>query len=42
MFLWITDDEKKMPVMMVSKIPIGSVVAKLLEYKLGDTNWRER
>ncbi len=40
MWIWLTDDRKKMPVKMVSKIPIGSVQALLVEYRLGDTDWR--
>ena len=40
MYLWITDDRRKMPVKMVSKIPVGSVRAVLLDYVLGDTDWR--
>lgn len=34
--VWLTDDEKKMPVLMKSKMIIGSVAAKLIEYELGD------
>ncbi|MBN2543530.1 DUF3108 domain-containing protein [bacterium] len=33
--VWITDDESKMPVMMRSKIPVGSVSARLIQYKKG-------
>ncbi len=40
MWVWITDDKTKMPVKMVSKIPVGSVQALLLEYVPGDTDWR--
>ena len=40
MWVWLTDDGKKMPVKMVSKIPVGSMEAVLLEYRLGDTEWR--
>jgi len=40
MYLWITDDKCKMPVKMVSKIPVGSMQAILLEYIPGDTDWR--
>ncbi len=29
--IWLTDDEKKIPVMMKSKVKIGSFVAKLAE-----------
>ncbi len=40
MEIWLTDDYSKMPVKMVSKIPIGSVQALLLEYQVGDKDWR--
>ncbi|MBM2839346.1 MAG: hypothetical protein HW415_1971, partial [Deltaproteobacteria bacterium] len=32
-YVWLTDDSRKMPVRMKSKIKIGSVFADLLEYK---------
>ncbi|MBN1756394.1 DUF3108 domain-containing protein [bacterium] len=34
--VWLTDDDLKIPVLMKSKIPVGSVNAKLLKYKLGE------
>jgi len=34
--VWLTDDEKKMPVLMKSKAFIGSVSASLKEYRLGE------
>ena len=34
--VWLTDDERRMPVLMKSKMIIGSVVAKLIEYELGE------
>jgi len=40
MFVWLTDDKSKMPVKMVSKIPVGSVQALLLEYIKGNIDWR--
>ncbi len=40
MLIWITDDKRKMPVKMESKIPVGSVQAVLLQYREGNTNWR--
>jgi len=40
MWVWLTNDRRKMPVKMVSKIPVGSVQALLLEYRAGDTDWR--
>ncbi|MGC9314250.1 MAG: DUF3108 domain-containing protein [bacterium] len=33
-FIWLTDDKVKMPVMMKTKIIIGSIDATLLEYRL--------
>lgn len=33
LYIWLTDDSRKMPVRMKSKIKIGSVFADLLEYK---------
>lgn len=33
LFIWLTDDERKMPVLMKSKIVIGSVRAELVEYR---------
>jgi len=33
--VWLTDDERKMPVLMTGKMVIGSVAAKLVEYDLG-------
>ncbi len=41
MWVWVTNDARKMPVKMVSKIPVGSVEALLLEYIPGDTTWRQ-
>jgi len=31
--VWLTDDERKIPVRMKSKIPIGSIVAEIIELK---------
>ena len=31
-YLWLTDDSRKMPVRMKSKIAIGSIFAELVEY----------
>ncbi|UCE20365.1 MAG: DUF3108 domain-containing protein [Gemmatimonadota bacterium] len=36
--VWLTDDRRRMPVLMKSKMIIGSVVAKLIEYDLGEEN----
>ncbi|MFH1352978.1 MAG: DUF3108 domain-containing protein [bacterium] len=30
-WVWLTDDEKKIPVQMKSKIPIGSIIAEMIE-----------
>lgn len=32
-YIWLTDDERKMPVRMRSKVKIGSISADLVEYK---------
>lgn len=34
-WVWLTNDEKKMPVKMESELPFGSISANLIEYKLG-------
>lgn len=34
--VWLTDDRLKMPVLMKSKVLIGSISAELREYQLGD------
>ncbi len=36
LWIWITDDERRLPVMMRSEIPVGSVVGRLEEYRLGE------
>lgn len=33
--IWLTDDKKRMPVLMKSKLPIGSIDARLISYDLG-------
>ena len=33
--VWLTDDETKMPVLMKSKVVIGSISTKLINYRLG-------
>lgn len=35
-FIWLTDDERKLPVQMQSKISIGSVMATLTEIRSGE------
>lgn len=35
-FIWLTDDDRKVPVLMKSTITIGSIVSTLTEMKLGD------
>jgi len=34
--VWLTDDETKMPVLMKSKVIIGSISTELISYKLGE------
>jgi hypothetical protein len=34
--VWLTDDEKKMPVLMKSKVVVGSIVTELVSYQLGE------
>lgn len=34
-WVWLTNDERKMPVKMESELPFGSITANLLNYKLG-------
>jgi len=33
--IWLTDDKRRMPVLMKSKLPIGSIDVRLKSYKLG-------
>jgi hypothetical protein len=33
--VWLTDDQKKMPVLMKSKVVIGSITTELTDYSLG-------
>ena len=35
-FIWLTDDAGKVPLLMKSKIAIGSVIATLTELKQGE------
>jgi hypothetical protein len=35
-FIWLTDDSRKVPVLMKSSISIGSIVSTLTDMKLGD------
>jgi hypothetical protein len=37
--VWLTDDRLKMPVLMKSKVLVGSIHAELEEFRLGDLNW---
>lgn len=37
--VWLTDDRLRMPVLMKSKVFVGSIFAELVEYKLGDLDW---
>ena len=34
--IWLTDDEVKMPILMKSKVIIGSISTELISYKLGE------
>jgi hypothetical protein len=36
LFVWFTDDARRVPVKMTSKVPLGSVVAELEEYRPPD------
>jgi hypothetical protein len=36
--VWVTDDDRKMPVKMKSKIPVGSINAELSKYKTKKSN----
>lgn len=40
MYVWLTNDVRKMPVKMESKIPIGSIQTLLFEYREGNIDWR--
>ncbi len=33
--IWLTDDERRMPVKMQSKIPVGSIKAELVSHRMG-------
>ncbi len=35
LWVWLTDDERRLPVMMRSEIVVGSIVGRLVEYHLG-------
>jgi hypothetical protein len=37
--VWLTDDRLRMPVLMKSKVFVGSIFAELEEYKLGNLDW---
>jgi hypothetical protein len=37
--VWLTDDRLRMPVLMKSKVVVGSIHAELEEFRLGDLNW---
>lgn len=37
MTLWVTDDERKMPVKIVSEVPLGKISLALIKYKEGKT-----
>ena len=35
-FIWLTDDSRKIPVLMKSTISIGSIMTTLTDMKLGE------
>lgn len=35
LIVWLSDDENRIPVMMSSKIPVGNIEGKLVDYRLG-------
>ena len=37
--VWLTDDRLRMPVLMKSKVLVGSIHAELEEFRLGNLNW---
>ena len=37
--VWVTDDRLHMPVLMKSKVLVGSIYAELEEFKLGTLDW---
>ena len=37
--VWLTDDRLHMPVLMKSKVVVGSIYAELKEFRLGDMDW---
>jgi len=41
MFIWVTADDKKMPVLMETRLAIGSIAAKLTGYDLGGAGSRQ-
>ena len=36
--VWLTDDHLRMPVLMKSKVVVGSITAELINYELGEIN----
>jgi len=38
MLIWVTEDDRKMPVLMETRVTIGSIAAKLVEYDSGIDN----
>ena len=35
LFIWLTDDERRLPVLMTVKIPIGSIRGELVQFRQG-------
>jgi hypothetical protein len=39
--IWLTDDQRQMPVLMKSKLPIGSIDARLISYEIGKSKKKD-
>jgi hypothetical protein len=35
LFVWFTDDDRRIPVMMKASVPVGAIEAKLTRYQPG-------
>lgn len=38
LFVWFTDDERRIPVLMKATVPVGAIEATLIDYVAGDRN----
>lgn len=38
--IWLTDDERRMPVLMRSKLPIGAISVELIAFQRPEADWR--